>query len=452
MTAALLSAVFLLQTDPRLEKVERLAGPVHRPLLWCPLAVTVSSEAGFRGDVAARSSFGFSVARRVELAPGGRRRLILPSIDPVEVAAGAATVRVEAARSRAEILAGVDGRLPWSGDPAPSEKILFRKLETEDLRELLDFGLLEAFDLLILSDPAGLPLAGYGATGKWVRAATREEGTAAAEGLLGPAPPRIGAVDADPQRLWELAPRGGWVPAKRTHAVFFSVLYVFAGFVALAAAARRGARSVAAAVGGTAVLFVGVYFLFFPRGQVWLVEHPCEVASGDEGAAEWRVWFAGSGTEVTTEIVFPRLVKPVFPTSAGADEPFTVRLEGRGCRVENLRIPAGRSFCFAAGGDRAPSVRPGTVLERPLYRATVVRDGKHRGLGDLVSGAKWPEEIPEGGPAPKDPEFAALGSRFLAGDGMYGWLDPVERPARDVTSPALSDARVRPRLWVWNRK
>jgi hypothetical protein len=451
MTAAILSAVLLLQADPRLERVERLAGPVRRPLLWCPLAVTISSDAGFKGDVTAKSSFGFFVARRVELAPGGRRRLILPSIDPVEVAAGPSSVRVEAERSRAGFLAGVDARLPWSGEAAPSEKILFRKVEAEDLGELLEFGLMEAFDLLLLSDPAGLPLGAYGTTGKWVRGGTREEAVAAAEGLGDP-PPRFGAVDVDPQRLWELAPRGGWVPAKRTHAVFFAVLYAFAGFVALVAAARRGPRAAAAAVAGTAAVFVVIFFLFFPRGQLWLVEHSCEVASGTGGAAEWRIWFAGSGTDVRSEIVFPRLVKPVFPTSTGADEPFTVRVEGRGCRVESLRIPAGRAVCFVAGGDRPPSMRPGTVLDLPLYHAAVVRDGKHRDVGDLAVGASLPAETPEGGPPPKDPEFTALGSRFVGGDAVYGWLDAVDRPARDVTSPALSDARVRPRFWVWNRK
>jgi hypothetical protein len=446
VTSAILSAVLLLQADPRLEKVERLAGPIHRPLLWCPLAVTVSSANGFKGDVTARSSFGFLFARRVEVAPGGRRRLILPAIDPVEVAAGTSTARVPTERSRAEVLVGVDVRLPWADQAASSEKALFQRIEAEDLRELLDFGLLEAFDLLLLSDPAGLPLAAYGTTGKWVAARTREEGEAAVAGL-GKPPPRFEAVDVEPQRLWELAPRGGWVPAKKTHAVFFSVLYAFAGFVALAAAARRGPRTAAAAAAGTAVLFVGIYFLFFPRGQLWLVEHSCEVASAEGEAAEWRVWFAGAGAEVKTGIVFPRLVKPVFPTSAGADEPFTVRLEGRGCRVEGLRIPAGRAFCFAAGGDRPPTMSPGSSFPAPLYRAAVVRGGRHRELGDLPAGAPLPMVTPEGGPAPKDPEFSALASRFTTADGVYGWLDPDERPARDVTSPALADARSRPRFW-----
>ncbi len=451
MTPAILSAVLLLQADPRIEEVERLAGPAHRPLLWCPLEVTLTSAAGFKGDLAARSSFGFLVARSVEVAAGGRRRVILPAIDPVEVTAGPASARAPAERARAEILVGVDSGLAFAGDLASTDKVLYRKIGSGDLKELLDFGLLEAFDLLLLADPAGLPLAAYGTTGKWAAPRTREEAEAAVAGLGRP-PPRFGAVDVEPHRLLELAPRDGWVPAKKTHAIFFATLYAFAAFVALVAAARRGPRAAAAAAAGTAVLFVGIYFLAFPRGRLWLVEHSCEVVPPEGDAAEWRIWFAGAGTPVETGIVFPRLVKPVFPRSSGADEPFTIRIEGRGGRVAGLNAPAGRAPCVAAGGDRAPTMRAGAAFPAPLWGAVVVREGRRRPLGDLAAGSPVPAEAAEGGPDPMEPDFAALAARFASADCAYGRLDPGERPARDVASPDLADARVRPRLWIQRLK
>ncbi len=449
MTPAILSAILLLQADPQIEKIERLAGGIRRPLLWSPLAVTVSSAAGFRGDLTARSALGFSVARRVEVAPGGRRRVILPAVDPVEVAAGGTRLSTPPERSGAEILVGVDSRLSCAEELTSTDRVLYRKIEAGDLAELLEGGLLEAFDLLLLAGSEGLPLGAYGTVGTWVAVRTREEAEAAVAALEDPGP-RFEAVDVEPQRLWELAPRGGWVPAKKTQALFFSVVYAFAAFVGLAAAARRGARAVMVAEAGVAVLFAGLFFLVFPRGQLWVVEYSCEVVPAEGEAAEWRVWFAGAGAEARTEVIFPRLVKPVFPTSAGAEEPFTVRPEGKGCRVEGLKVPAGKAFCFVAGGGRTPSMRAGEALPAPLYRAAVVREGRVLSAGDLPAGAPVP---PEGeGDAPRDPEVAALAARFLSDGCVLGRLDPGERPARDVASPDLADARVRPRIIVMKPK
>ncbi len=447
MTAAIVTAVLLLQTDPLVERVERIAGPVRRPLLWNPLAVTVASASGFNGDVVARSSFGVDFARRVELAPGGRRRVLLPAVDPVEVLAGGASVAVPAARLAPEVLVGVDSRLSFADGLESDDRRVYRKIDAADLEELLGLGLLEAFDLLLLADSAGLPLAAYGSMGRWASPRTPAEAGAAVEGF-GPAVPRFEAVDVGPRRLWELAPRGGWVPAKRTHAAFFAALYAFAGFVGLIAAARRGTAALAAAATGLAAVFVGVYFLLFPRGHLWLVEHSCEVVGAGGEAAEWRVWFVGAGATVKADVVFPRLVKPVFQRAAGADEPFTIRLEGRGCRVEGLKISAGGAFCFVAGGDRPPTMRAAGSVPAGLYGAGVVRGGRHRLMGDLPAGGEVPALVVEDEPLPREPDFAALLSRFLSGDCVFGRLARDERPARDVTSPGLADARARPRLWL----
>jgi len=91
---AVLLLLLALQGDPKIEAVERVAGDVNRPLQWAPLKVTLSSSAGYSGDVVVRSDFNFVVAREVRLAPGGKATVMLASMDPKEVAAGATTFKL----------------------------------------------------------------------------------------------------------------------------------------------------------------------------------------------------------------------------------------------------------------------------------------------------------------------------------------------------------------------
>ncbi len=447
MTLALLAAL-LLQAAPRIEGVDSLAGEIQRPLLWHPLVVTLSSAAGFRGDLVARSSFGFSFAREVVVAAGGRERVILPAIDPDEVSAGGARARLPQDFPAAELLVGVDARLPYAADLASTPGTRFRRIEPGDLKELLSMGLLEAFDALLLSDAAGLPLEAYATAGAWAVVPSREEADEFVAGLRAGSPP----IPAVTGTLWALAPAGGWMPARKTSTLFFATVYALAAFLALAVAARFRPTLAPAAVGIAALLSVAAYFLFFPRGRLWVVEDSCEVAGRGGGAAEWRVWFAGSGTALDTRIEFPRLVKPVFPRMGGADEPFTIRVQGRGCVVEGLHLAAGGAACFAGAEDRASSMRAVPSLTAPLHQAFVKTGGRTKSLGDLPAGAAVPAEAGEGGEPPRDRRFSSLGFRFTAADCVFGWMDPEERPARDVRSPDLADARERPRFFVQRLK
>lgn len=445
MSEALLVALFL-QAGPVLEKAERLVGGAQRPLAWAPLAVTIRSAAPFEGDVVARSSLGFSVVRRVRLAAGGLERVLLPALDPVEVTAGASRLSLRGELSRPDLLVGVDERLPYAAELKSEGGVEFVVLKYDDLKRLLPGGLLEAMDLLLLSDAEGLAL---GAAPPAVVAPAAEAARKAVEDATPGGPPRIGVVDAP---LWELAPRDGWVPSKKSFAVFFAAVYAFAGFAALTFLARRHPRWAPAVAAGVAALFVLVFLLFFPRGQLWIVETPCEVVPPEGDALDWRVWFAGAPAALETRIAFPRLVKPVFAQTWLAGDPFTLRVGDRGCEVEALRLRPNVAVCFAGAAGGPPSLRAGERLPGPLYGATVLMERRNRFVGDLPSGALIADLRPgEDGPPPREPEVRAFG-RFARGDTLMGWLDRGERGATDVASPDLADARRRPRFWMQRLK
>ncbi len=438
MALALLLALSASQ-DPAIEKVERLLGPLQRPLRWAPLSVELHAASGaWSGDVVVRSGFGFAVARRVSLPAGARERLVLPALDPVSVEAGASAFRVPRASARAGRAVGIDARLPYAADPPPAEDVHYVTIRADDLGPLLAAGFLEALDLVLLSASPGAPPEGAQV------APAREDAARAVEALARPAE-RIEAVDA---AAWALAPEGGWVPAKRTTAVFFAAVYALAVFAALVTVARRGARWAAGTLGGLVLLGAGAYLLLFPRGQLWIRESACELAPLAGEARVWRVWFAGAAAERSAAIEFPRVVKPVFPQSSGADEPFTIRVgEGAGCRVEGLRLAPGHAACFAASESRPPTMRASEGIAVPLYRASILVGNRNRELGDLGPGDALPSEVPEDGPAPLGPEVQAF-RRFIVTDAVFGRLDREEGPAEGLSSPELADPRAGPRFYV----
>jgi hypothetical protein len=433
---ASLLVLLALQSDPTIERVERLAGPVQRPLRWAPLAVELHAPAAWSGDVVARSGFGFSFARRVSLAAGARQRVLLPSLDPQTVEAGKSSARVPRPSVRADKVVGVDSRLPYASELVAREGVLFVLLPAEDLRPLLAQGLLDALDVILVAEPAG--------PGPSVVAADRDAAERAIA-ALGRPPERIEAVDVG---AWALAPEGGWVPAKRTAALYFAAVYGLAGFAALVTLARRSARWAAGTVAGLAVLGGTGYVALFPRGQLWVQESSCEVVPPAGDARVWRLWFVGAATDLTTSIELPSLAKPVFSQSAGAEEPFTIRVdEGAGCRVEDLHLPSGRAACFASVESRPPSQRASQRIVAPIYRASVLIENRNRDVGDLLPGTSVPREVPEDGPAPLDPEFQVF-RRFIATDAVFGRLDASDGPAQGVRSPDLTDPRARPRYYV----
>lgn len=435
-------------SDPRVERVERLAGEARRTTVWAPLAVTLSSAAGFEGDVVARSSFGFSTVRRVRVAAGGRRRVLLPAVDPVEVRAGGVAVVLPEASARPDLVVGVDVRLAFAGELTSGERVLFVKFDPSDpfAAELLRRGLLEAWDLLLLADAAGLPL---GAGPEWHVPSSREDAERRIQARAAlPAPARFEAVDRE---LWNvLSPRDGWVPAKRTFALFFAGAYAVAAFAALPFVAWARPRWTLPSAGALAGLFAILYLVFFPKGQLCVLEHRCEVVpAGDGEAAEWRVWFAGAPVARSTRVELPRWVKPVLPHPGAVERPFTLRFSDAGSSVvEDLELAGGVPMAFAGAESRPPSFRAVDRLPRPLYGASILRGNRNRRLGDLPAGTEVSSlSVPEDEPAPGESDFRAF-RRFIRGDALFGRLDRREAGAGDVVSADLADARRRPRFFI----
>jgi len=406
-----LLALLLFASDPVLESVERLSGDVRRPTLWAPLAVTLSSRAGFEGDLIVESEFRFSTVRRVKVPAGGRLRVSLPALAPRTIRAGPATLEVPPPGRRADLVVGVDERLPFAGDLASDPRRQVVRVRTDDLRTL-PAGSWEGLDLLLLAEDAGLPLGGE----TWVVAPTRDAADSAL-GALQARPPRIEAREDG--ELWSMVPAETWVPAKRTRTALFAAVYGFAGFAALAVLSRRGGRAVLAGIGGLAVVGTLAAALL-PKGQLWVLGHECEVHARAAPPALWRVWHVGAAVPLETRVSFPSLVRPVFRSFEGAPQPFSLRIEETGSAVEGLRLGAGEVAAFV-GSER-------------------IRGLRDDGLDDA-------RETRDGADVPADPEIRTF-RRFMQGAVVYGRLPGGGRAAEEVASSDLADARVRPRLVI----
>ncbi len=404
----LLALLLALQSGPQIEKVERVVGNVNRPLLWTPLKVTLTSATDFSGDIVARSRFGFSVARAVTLKAGNHESILLPALDPDEIVAGKATFKMPKDFVRPDRLVLVDARLPYAGDLVSTNQVLYQRISAEDLEKTLPRGLLEAADLVLVKEGPGTV------------AATREEAERAL-GALKEHAPSLEAVDGP---LWTHAPPSGWVPAKRSWTLFFATMYVFAAFVALAVIAKRFPKFGLACAGAVALLGVVGYWQF-PRGQAWVVGQAVTVAPPAGAALEHRTWFVHSAAEIpAATLEFPRLVKPIFPTMGGTDDPFTLRVNDRGCSVEGLVLRPGRPACFGGVESVAATEPPGTPAQ------TV-----------LVKGGE-----PEGPAAGGDP--FKMWKRFVGRDGRFSVAGGSDRPAGRVKSSDLADEHERPPIFI----
>ena len=421
MTAALL-ALLALQADPRIESVERLAGDVNRPLLWTPLKVTVSSASGYDGDLSALSGFGFRTAKKLQLAPGGRATVLLPSIDPQELQAGKYAHKMPRDFVRPDRIVLVDSSLPFASELVSTSRILYQKIAPEDLRATQPRGLLEQADLILTRETCP----------------TKEDAEKAVA-ALGEPPAALEAVD---RALWPTAPSGGWVPTKKTWALYFAVVYALAAFVALAVLARRSPKFGLAGAAGVAVLGIAGYAALFPRYQVWAVSDRVEELRPGGETRDFRVWFINAASDVETSLAFPLLVKPIFPTPGGTEEAFTLRIDERGCRVEGLKLGPARGACFGAtesgpprkvDSDKAPEALSGTVL---------VRGGRARFLGDLPAGAPIPASADGENPVHRNPGFDAW-SRVAGRDALFGVRSGGGAPAHDLETPDLADERER---------
>jgi hypothetical protein len=421
-----------LQGDPLIEKAEPILGDVRRPLLWTPLRVTISSASDFTGDLVARSEFGFEVARPVTLKAGGREVVLLPAIDLKEIRLGKQTVQPSKTVLRPDHIVVLESSLPYASELASTDKVLYQKVSPEELDRLLPRGLLEAADLILTQKPR------VGATA----APTREAADRALATMSEP-PPSLEAVD---RALGPLSPQESWVPTKKNSALFFTALYAFAAFVAFAVLSKRFPRFGLASAAGVALLGI-VGYAAFPRGQMWIVSQPLEVSTPNKEARELRVWFLQSALELLVDrIEFPRLVKPVFATAGGTDDPFTIRVDDLGCSIERLRLHPGRAVCF--GGEWSRTQTPGLSekVDRALRSAVVVRSGRAKLVGDLPKDAPIPADVAEGG-IPPGMEFDGW-KRFVGRDGLFGVLPGREGPFATVKSADLADERERPLVLI----
>ena len=167
----------------------------------------------------------------------------------------------------------------------------------------------------------------------------------------------------------------------------------------------------------------------FPRSHMWIVGQTVEVIPPAGAALEHKVWFIQSALELTpARINFPRLVKPVFPSMGGTDDPFTIRVDDRGCSVEGLKLLPGRSACFGGAESRAA-----TPIGEGLTGTVVLRGGQ-------VEGA-----------APRSVEFETW-KRFLGADGRFGILGRGDRAGGQVLSTDLADERERPPIFIQRLK
>ena len=422
--------VLALQADPLIEKVERVAGDVHRPLLWTPLRVTLSSAAGFRGDVVARSEFGFETATLVQLAAGGRATILLPALDPREVVARQTVHKMTRDFVRPDRLVLVDSRLPYAAELTSTPQILYQKISGEDLQALRPRGLLEVADLILTRD----------------NAATKEDAEQRIAGI-GPRPERLEAVD---RMIWPLAPRGGWVPAKKTWTVFFAVVYAFSSLVGLAVVARRFPKFGLVCVAAVAVLGMLGYAFIFPRRQVWVIGERVQDISPTGDAREHHVWFLNAAAAVETSVEFPQLVKPIFTGSGGADDPFTLRVEEKGCRVEGLKLGP-QVACFGVTEAMAP-VKVDLERSPASLRGTVlVRGGQARFLGDVAAGTPLPATIDVSDLSHRSPGYDGW-SRFVGRDGLFGVEEGGLTVSQTLTCTDLADERERPRSRIQRLK
>lgn len=429
--SALLVLLLALQSDPTIESVERIAGDVNRPLHWSPLKVTLRSAAGYRGDVVVRSDFNFSVARVVHLAPGGRATLLLAALDPKDVVAGSTTYKVPEPKVRADHVVLVDARLPYASDLATTPQTLVQRISVEDLEAARPRGLLDAADLILLKESMG--------PGPGLVASTKDDAEKAIA-ALGDGPPTLEGVD---RSLWSGAPREGWVPTKKNWTLYFATVYAFVAFVALAVLAKRFPKFGLACVAGVAALGMAGYGAVFPREQVWIVGQSATVVDPGGALQDLHVWFLNSPLELSTKVGFPRLVKPVFSSTAGSNDPFTIRMGDRGCEVEGLKLGPSVSACFAGVEYPATSSDPA----RALNDAVAVRGGRTRYLGDLPAGSLPPTTVDGEALHHRSPSYDVW-ARFVGKDGLLGLLGREETPARDVKAPDLADERDRPRVLI----
>lgn len=429
--------LFALQ-DPVIEGAELVTGGAFRPGHWAPLEVRVRVSAPTSGEVVLRTDLGFSIVQPVEVGPG-RPDPVVPvlalGIDaPVEVHFRIGE-RVAARYRRRSLGRGlyVSDRLIGAAGTAPDAKtVLF---ESDPGRMRLEW--LEGVDAVVGPAPAGFEAMGGIVAPDLAEALRRLD----ARGKL--ETKRFEPVDPE---LVRLAPTGRWIEARRRAALWFTLIYVAAGIVALAALARWRPRWWWAGALGMGAAGTALAVLAFPRGTVSVTRLACET-----DGARHEVYFLRRSRPGPAEVEFPCLVKPVYAAHQSATlDRFELRVSGETCRISKLTLEPGEVRIFSgvivSGPSRLRAGRDGDrlTLAGKAYRAGVVDGERVADLGDIdgTAGA-----VPNPGEECADPSYRYFRRKLMREKAFgFGWASRKDVPGAGVRAADLAEEVEKPTL------
>ncbi len=329
MVPFLILALVALQERPAIQEIRTLTGGYARSGCWLPLKVRVAGPAGFEGEVTASADAGFRVTRPFQLTASGTVDLIVPVVLLAKDAKIEVTLRGAATEVRKTFLGSltfldrdrlvlVDPRHPECESlktqaltlPGPAgAPIRFAESDPADWNEAADMGALEAVDGVVASDEKAVELTMpvWRALGGALMTQPRRE---LFDKLAEPCA-RFPAIDAAVGRF---TVSEEWIPRKRDATLLFVVIYGFGFFVAVYVTWSRkgGPWLLLAAAVGMAVVFLGAYSAFFPKGNIAVRTWQGIVAAPESPVAISICALWGSGR--VGDVEFGRIVKPVHAT------------------------------------------------------------------------------------------------------------------------------------------
>lgn len=380
----LLSLVALQDSSPSIQEVRTATGGYARSGCWLPLKVRVAGPAGFEGELVASADAGFRTVRPIRLSASGAVDVLLP----VTALATNARVTVILKGQRGEVgrqelreplrfldkerLVLVDPRHPESESLLAQAQVLpdgtpvrVAASDPADWNEAAERGAFEIVDGVVVSDERekDLVMTVWRALGGALVVHPRKD----LFDRIRESAARFPSIDAT-IRNYSLAER--WIPMKRDAALLFIVIYGFGCFVAVyVTGSRKGAPwLLAAAAAGMAALFVVVFALIFPKGNValrtWqgIVDAP-ESPGTPVAISVCALW----GTGRPGDVAFGGIVKPVHATLREAT-----------ARDLELRIGDGGQWTVrgAAPGDPTRFVCVERVLRLDPWKPYVGPDGR----------------------------------------------------------------------------
>lgn len=314
----MLALLALLLQDPVVERAELVTGGAFRPRHWAPLEVRVRAASEIQGELAIRTDVGFTIVQPVRVGPG------LP--DPI------VTVLALGIDARLEVVLRKDGRelarlqrRSLGKGLYQSDRLIAGPGTSDDKTvyfppRAMKLQWLEAVDAVVGEAPAG-----YVAMGGIVAATTEE----ALEKIAARGKFESRWFDPVDPGLRELEPASGWIETRRTYTLWYALLYMIAGMLALAAAFRWAPKWSWAAAVGLASAATLVLFLSFPRGSVSVTRRTCDVDD-----ARLSIYFVQRSQPGPVDLTFPHLVKPAYPDYMQSTiDAFELRIEGETSRI-----------------------------------------------------------------------------------------------------------------------